>query len=110
MVKESILSQLPLLFVITISLLRIQSTFAQRTRVEGCDDSCIDRSQYKTHAIVHGRDTDPYWRDMRSAMQQTARVMGIDFDMTLYGEDAVNVPQIMARDIRRIVAQEIRKR
>ncbi|KAL3936754.1 MAG: hypothetical protein SGARI_002418, partial [Bacillariaceae sp.] len=69
-------------------------------------DPCIDRSQYRIRAIVHGRQQDPFWQDMQHSMKQTAKNMGIDFRMDLYEHDAVDISRRMATDIRNTAVLE----
>ena len=47
-------------------------------------DPCIDRMSHTVLAIVHGPSEEVFWQEMKAAMDQAGKDMGISFVMDLY--------------------------
>lgn len=67
-------------------------------------DPCIERTNFKIRAIVHGLAQDDYWMQMSAAMHQAAKDMRVDFEM----DDLWQVfdPVKMAESIRSLMTEK----
>ena len=82
---------------IFLSLLAISNIFFVSSVQFDCDP-CLDRTNYKMQAVVHGTSDDPFWQQVQATMNQAAYEMGIDFSMSLYDQQD-NIDDRMASDL-----------
>ncbi|KAL3902467.1 MAG: hypothetical protein SGILL_010813, partial [Bacillariaceae sp.] len=70
------------LFMLAAASWLLPSTTVQAQRFD-CDP-CIDRSSFTIQAIVHGPSEETFWQEMKAAMEQAGKDMGVNFVMDLY--------------------------
>ena len=60
--------------------------FANGQEVALSCDPCIERTDYRIKAIVHGTSGDGFWQRIRSSAMQAAKDMRVNLDFQLNGK------------------------
>jgi ABC-type sugar transport system substrate-binding protein len=61
---------------------------ARGQRFDCGEENCVYRPLFKTRAVVHGHDSDPFWQRVGATMIQTGKDMNIDLTLQYHSSPA----------------------